>query len=89
MNGPEPNSVPLWPMAADSRGLGIEETIAACGGDTRAAIAALLVLVDHLKAELAERDGEIAAIAASVSRGYSRGRSDRMLPRPPPAGLDD
>ncbi|WP_454813649.1 hypothetical protein [Labrys neptuniae] len=60
--------------------LDVEEAIAACGGDTGATVRALLVMIDHLRAELAARDGEIAALAASVSRGYARGLGERHLP---------
>jgi hypothetical protein len=45
----------------------IDQAIAACGGDLRAAVRALIMMVDHLEEELRRRRG-------SVSRGYVRGR---------------
>lgn len=68
------NSLTAQPFALRTDGLavGVDGAIASCGGDMNAAIAALLVLVDHLQAELAERDRQIAALTASVSRGYAR-----------------
>jgi hypothetical protein len=44
-----------------------DQAIAACGGDAREAVKALLVANDFLEAEL---DG----LRASVSTGYARGR---------------
>jgi hypothetical protein len=44
-----------------------DEAVAACGGDLRATIEALIVLVDHLEKEL-------SLARSSVSRGYARGR---------------
>lgn len=81
MNGPPPGAASPAPLAGADGLPGAEAAIAACGGDARAAVEALLVLVDHLKAELAERDDEIAALATRVSRGYARGRSERAPPR--------
>jgi hypothetical protein len=48
-----------------------DQAIAACGGDAREAVKALLVANDFLEAELAE-------LQAKVSKGYARGR----LPAP-------
>lgn len=44
-----------------------DQAIAACGGDARETVKALLVAVDLLEAELAE-------LRASASTGYARGR---------------
>lgn len=44
-----------------------DQVIAACGGDAREAVKALLVAVDFLEAQADE-------LRAAVSRGYSRGR---------------
>ena len=46
---------------------GVEEAIAACDGDTRAAVRALLVISEFLEREL-------ETLAAMVSNGYARGR---------------
>jgi hypothetical protein len=46
-----------------------DQAIAACGGDAREAVKALLVATDFMEAQLAE-------LKASVSTGYSRGRFD-------------
>lgn len=44
-----------------------DQVIAACGGDAREAVKALLVAVDFLEAQADE-------MRAAVSTGYSRGR---------------
>ena len=44
-----------------------DQAIAACGGDAKEAVKALLVANDFLEAELAE-------LRAKVSKGYARGR---------------
>jgi hypothetical protein len=44
-----------------------DQAIAACGGDAKEAVKALLVANDFLEAELAE-------LQAKVSKGYTRGR---------------
>ena len=46
---------------------GVDEAIAACDDDARAAVKALLVII-----ELLEREQE--TLATMVSKGYSRGR---------------
>ena len=46
---------------------GVDEAIAACDGDARAAVRALLVII-----ELLEREQE--TLATMVSKGYARGR---------------
>ncbi|SDR49814.1 hypothetical protein SAMN05519103_03998 [Rhizobiales bacterium GAS113] len=57
------------PLLGDPAGLeaDVDNAIAACGGDPRAAVRALIVLVDHLEEELRRR-------LDNVSRGYVRGR---------------
>jgi hypothetical protein len=44
-----------------------DQAIAACGGDAKEAVKALLVAVDFLEAQTTE-------LRASVSTGYARGR---------------
>jgi hypothetical protein len=46
-----------------------DRAIAACGGDAREAVKALLVATDFLEVQLVE-------LRASVSAGYARGRFD-------------
>ena len=52
----------------------VNAAIAACGGDTRAAVRALIVATNHQEAELRALQAEITEIVASVSRGFTRGR---------------
>jgi hypothetical protein len=59
----------------------VDDTIATCDGDARAAIRVLLIAVDHLQAELAARDAEMAKLLLDVSRGYSRGQWEWLLER--------
>ena len=51
-----------------------DQAIAACGGDARETVKALIVAVDFLEAQLDE-------IRSSVSVGYARGRFDRSRNR--------
>ena len=51
-----------------------DQAIAACGGDAKEAVKALLVANDFLEAQLDE-------IRSSVSAGYARGRFDRSRNR--------
>lgn len=44
-----------------------DQAIAACGGDAREAVKAMLIAIDFLEAEADE-------LRAAVSKGYSRGR---------------
>ena len=67
------------PAAPESTGLpagdldtAADQAIAACGGDAREAVKALIVANDSLGAQVEE-------LRAAVSMGYSRGRYD--LPR--------
>jgi hypothetical protein len=46
----------------------VDEAIAACDGDPRAAVRALLVANNYLAAE-------VDRLSASISRGYTRGRN--------------
>jgi hypothetical protein len=62
---PSPPSVGDLELAAD-------QAIAACGGDPREAVKALIVANGFLEAQVED-------LRASVSAGYSRGRFD--LPR--------
>jgi hypothetical protein len=54
---------------ADDRGLeaAVEQAIAACGGDLRATIRALIVANDYL-------ENEVAELMKAVSHAYARGR---------------
>jgi len=51
-----------------------DHAIAACGGDAKEAVKALLVANDFLEAQLDE-------LRSSVSAGYARGRFDRSRNR--------
>jgi hypothetical protein len=59
------------PRAASQDGDGLEiavdQAIAACGGDTRATIRALIVANEYLESELSE-------LMKAVSHAYTRGR---------------
>ena len=52
----------------------VNAAIAACDGDARAAVRALIVATNHQEAELRALQAEIADIVASISRGFTRGR---------------
>jgi hypothetical protein len=62
---------PSAPSAGDLE-LAADQAIAACGGDAREAVKALIVANGFLEAQVDE-------LRASVSAGYARGRFD--LPR--------
>ncbi|TYL82173.1 hypothetical protein FXB40_47310 [Bradyrhizobium rifense] len=62
---PEPSGPATFDLEAVA-----DQAIAACGGDARQAVKALLVAVDFLEAEAVE-------LRAAVSKGYSRGRHVR------------
>ena len=64
---PEPNT-----PSADDLDAAADQAIAACGGDARETVKALIVANGFLEAQVAELRG-------SVSTGYSRGRFD--IPR--------
>jgi hypothetical protein len=59
----------------------VEQIIAECGGDVRAAVRALLVANSHALAEIAAIDAEMTKLLADVSRGYSRGNWEWLLER--------
>ena len=56
-------------QTADDDGLeqAVEEAIAACGGDVRATVRALIVANNYL-------EGEVGELMKAVSRAYVRGR---------------
>ncbi|GLS21607.1 hypothetical protein GCM10007874_46240 [Labrys miyagiensis] len=59
----------------------VDEAIAECGGDPRAAVRTLLVANTHAMAEIAVIEAEMAKLLADVSRGYSRGNWEWLLER--------
>lgn len=59
----------------------VDDAIAACEGDARAAVRALLVALRHCQTELERRDEEIERLARDISRGYSRGRWEDLATR--------
>jgi hypothetical protein len=61
---PEPDTTP-----ADDLETAADQAIAACGGDARETVKALIVANGFLEAQVAELRG-------SISAGYSRGRFD-------------
>ena len=52
----------------------VDQAVAACDGDIRAAARALLVTLDATERELEALKIEVARIEAAVSDGYVRGR---------------
>jgi hypothetical protein len=65
----------------DDLEISVDDAIAACEGDARAAIRVLLVALHHCQTELEQRNVEIAQLAQDISRGYSRGRWEDLLTR--------
>jgi hypothetical protein len=61
-SGPQPNT-----QDADGLEAAVEQAIAACGGDMRSAIRALVVANDYLETEVGE-------LMKAVSHAYARGR---------------
>ncbi len=55
----------------------VDEAIAACGGDTRGAVRALIVTMSVYEAEIAALQQETASLRAVISPGYVRGRVTR------------
>ncbi|PRH86936.1 hypothetical protein C5L14_16755 [Labrys okinawensis] len=72
---------PAQEPAADDLETSVDDIIAACEGDARAAVRVLLVALHHCQTELEKRDEEIAQLARDISRGYSRGRWEDFLTR--------
>ena len=62
MSAPKPSRLSAFDLEAAA-----DQAIAACGGDARETVKALLVAVDFLEAQLDELRG-------AVSSGYARGR---------------
>lgn len=62
-------SADLQPVHADDDGLeaSVEQAIAACGGDLRATVRALIVANDFL-------ENEVSELMKAVSHAYVRGR---------------
>ena len=56
--------------ATDDIDAAADQAIAACGGDAREAVKALLVAIDFLEAEADE-------LRTKVSKGYARGKAPR------------
>jgi hypothetical protein len=59
----------------------VDQVIAECGGDSRAAVRTLLVANGLALAEIAGIEAEMAKLLADVSRGYSRGNWEWLLER--------
>ena len=66
---------------AISLDVAVNEAVAACDGDPRAAVAALLVTLDATERKLEALRIEVARIEAAVSGGYVRGRLRRRVVR--------
>ncbi|WP_213775069.1 hypothetical protein [Bradyrhizobium sp. dw_78] len=64
---PEP-AAPNPQADADRLEAAVDQTIAACGGDVRAALKAVLVANEYLEAELE------SSVSAGYLRGYKHGR---------------
>ena len=63
---PSSSSQP-YPESADELELAVEQAIAACGGDLRGAIRALILANDFL-------ENEVSELMKAVSHAYVRGR---------------
>jgi len=74
-------SRPAQEPAPEDLETSVDDAIAACDGDARAAVRVLLVTVFHQQTELNALSAEIAGLAVDISRGYSRGRRQRYLMR--------
>jgi hypothetical protein len=72
---------PASEPAPDELETSLDDAIAACGGDARAAVRVLLVTVDHLQTEIAARDAKMARLVLDLSKGYSRGKWEHLLER--------
>ncbi len=60
----------------------VDRALAACDGDPRATIRALLIALDATEQEVAALKIEVARIEAAVSDGYVRGRRRRNTSTP-------
>ena len=70
-----PSAQERGPGAADPElETAVDDAIAACDDDARAAVRALLVAAHFLEAELRELRDQVDGITTAVSRGYARGR---------------
>ena len=58
----------------------VDQAVAACGGDLRAAVRALLVTLNTIETELETLKAEVAKIEAAVSGGYVRRALHRRKP---------
>src|ERR1700677_4337699 len=70
-----PNQVPNPQSDADQLEAAADQAIAACGGDTREAVKALIV-ANHFQ------ETELEKLRAAVSTGYARAGWSSMCPRP-------
>ena len=52
----------------------VNKAIASCDGDARAAVRAMIILTDHLQAELEAQTEAAGRLAEGISRGFMRGR---------------
>ena len=58
----------------------VDQAVVACDGDMRAAVRALVIVLDATEAELEALRGEVARIEAAVSGGYVRRALRRREP---------
>jgi hypothetical protein len=65
---------PTPPPDPESLELAVDQAIAACGGDARAALKAMIVANGYLETE-------VKALQAAVSSGYARGKYLEQVPR--------
>ncbi len=61
-------------QAAGALEAAVDEAVAACDGDLRGAVRALLVTLEAYEAELAALRREMGGLRAAISPGYVRGR---------------
>ncbi len=61
----------------------VDQAVAACDGDLRAAVRALLVTLDATEADLEALKVEVARIEAAMSGGYLRGKLRHPEPGEP------
>ena len=70
----DPTSRTAPPSDNDALEAAVEEAVASCDGDARAAVRALLLALEVYEAEVAALQDDVARIRAAVSPGYVRGR---------------